>query len=46
MAALLGEWGHEFVRNLAGEIAAEHSDRLANDPPKPVDDLLKEGPPF
>jgi 26S proteasome regulatory subunit N1 len=24
----LGEWGHEFVRNLAGEIGAEHKSRI------------------
>ncbi|CAD7696710.1 unnamed protein product [Ostreobium quekettii] len=34
----IGDWGHEYVRNLAGEISSEHHERQAEG--KPVDDLL------
>ncbi|CAI5978757.1 unnamed protein product [Closterium sp. NIES-64] len=34
----LGSWGHEYVRNLAGEIGVEYQLRQADD--KPVDDLM------
>jgi len=33
----IGSWGHEFVRNLAGEIGHEFQDRQQNE--KPVEDL-------
>lgn len=34
----LGSWGHEYVRNLAGEIGQEYQERTENH--KPVDDLM------
>eukprot|EP00475_Leptophrys_vorax_P045448 TRINITY_DN9421_c0_g1_i3.p1 TRINITY_DN9421_c0_g1~~TRINITY_DN9421_c0_g1_i3.p1 ORF type:complete len:861 (+),score=124.07 TRINITY_DN9421_c0_g1_i3:114-2585(+) len=34
----LGSWGHEYVRNLAGEIGVEYQLRQADD--KPTDDLM------
>lgn len=33
-------WGHEYVRNLTGEIAREFTRRTDAQPPEPVDDLL------
>lgn len=37
----LGAWGHEFVRNLAGEIGAEFNERTTAEPRGDVTDLLK-----
>ena len=34
-------WGHEYVRNLTGEIAREFDRRTDAQPPEPVDDLLR-----
>ena len=36
-----GAWGHEYMRHLAGEIAAEHSQRTSQEPPQDVADLMK-----
>eukprot|EP00250_Pteridium_aquilinum_P033849 c6479_g1_i1 orf=630-3299(-) len=35
----IGSWGHEYVRNLAGEIGVEFQNRQMED--KPVDDLME-----
>ncbi|XP_015887277.1 26S proteasome non-ATPase regulatory subunit 2 homolog A [Ziziphus jujuba] len=35
----LGSWGHEYVRNLAGEIAQEYTERQCME--APVDDLME-----
>lgn len=35
-----GTWGHEYMSHLAGEIAAEHSHRLSQEPPQAVEDLM------
>ncbi|GBG62353.1 hypothetical protein CBR_g30307 [Chara braunii] len=35
----IGSWGHEYVRNLAGEIGQEHQKRV--DEEKTVDDLMQ-----
>ncbi|XP_059449342.1 26S proteasome non-ATPase regulatory subunit 2 homolog A-like isoform X3 [Corylus avellana] len=35
----IGSWGHEYVRNLAGEIAQEYAQRL--DEEDPIDDLME-----
>ena len=37
----LSEWGHEYVRSLAGEIGQEYHDRQVADPPKDCGDLLE-----
>lgn len=37
----LGEWGHEFVRALSGEISQEFTARVTAEPPTATDDLLK-----
>ncbi|KAK6919119.1 26S proteasome non-ATPase regulatory subunit RPN1, C-terminal [Dillenia turbinata] len=34
----IGSWGHEYVRNLAGEIAQEYAKRQGED--APIDDLM------
>ncbi|KAF5744081.1 hypothetical protein HS088_TW08G00674 [Tripterygium wilfordii] len=34
----IGSWGHEYVRNLAGEIAQEYADLQSED--APIDDLM------
>ena len=36
----LGEWGHEFVRHLAGEVGQEYEARTTADPPQSVEDLM------
>lgn len=36
----LADWGHEYVRSLAGDIGQEFSDRSVAEPPKPCDDLI------
>lgn len=36
----VSEWGHEYVRHLAGEVGAEWESREASEPPAPTDDLL------
>ena len=36
----VAQWGHEYIRRLAGEIGEEYEERLAADPPASVDDLL------
>jgi len=36
----ISEWGHEYVRSLAGEISAEFSARQEQKPPQPTADLL------
>ena len=37
----LGDWGHEYVRHLAGEIAAEYKERADKEgEPAPTDDLI------
>jgi hypothetical protein len=41
----VGAWGHEFVRNLAGEIGAEFNERTTAEPRGDVTDLLKERSP-
>ena len=41
-----GAWGHEFVRNLAGEIGAEFIERTTAEPRGDVTDLLKERGPL
>ncbi|OWM78671.1 26S proteasome non-ATPase regulatory subunit 2 homolog A [Punica granatum] len=35
----IGSWGHEYVRNLAGEIAQEYSKRQSEE--APIDDLME-----
>ena len=35
----MGSWGHEYVRNIAGEIGQEYAARREAE--KPVDDLLE-----
>jgi 26S proteasome regulatory subunit N1 len=35
-----GDWGHEYMRHLAGEIAGEYSHRTAQEPPEPIEDLM------
>jgi 26S proteasome regulatory subunit N1 len=35
-----GAWGHEYMRHLAGEIAAEFNQRTNQDPPQDVKDLM------
>jgi hypothetical protein len=42
----VGAWGHEFVRNLAGEIGAEFNERTTAEPRGDVTDLLKERSPL
>ena len=37
--AEVGSWGHEYVRNIAGEIGQEYAARREAE--KPVDDLLE-----
>ena len=37
----LGEWGHEYVRSIAGEIGAEFEARTTADPPVDAADLLR-----
>jgi len=36
-----GEWGHEYIRHLAGEVAAEWTERTGENPEANVDDLLR-----
>lgn len=36
----LEEWGHEYVRSLAGQIGQEFEERQLKDPVPPCDDLL------
>lgn len=36
-----GDWGHEYMRHMAGEIAAEFSHRTSQDIPTSIDDLMK-----
>lgn len=36
-----GDWGHEYMRHLAGEIASEFSHRETQDVSAPMDDLMK-----
>jgi 26S proteasome regulatory subunit N1 len=36
-----GDWGHEYMRHLAGEISAEFDHRSTQDVPESVDDLMK-----
>ncbi|VVA99924.1 unnamed protein product [Arabis nemorensis] len=35
----IGSWGHEYVRNLAGEIAQEYTKRQSEE--APIDDLME-----
>jgi 26S proteasome regulatory subunit N1 len=35
-----GSWGHEYMRHLAGEIAAEHAHRISQEPAESVEDLM------
>mmetsp|Transcript_3565 Transcript_3565/g.7156 ORF Transcript_3565/g.7156 Transcript_3565/m.7156 type:complete len:898 (-) Transcript_3565:103-2796(-) len=35
----LGSWGHEYIRNLSGEIGTEYNERVEDE--KKVDDLVK-----
>ena len=39
--AVLAEWGHEYVRSLAGDIGQEFRERRLQEPPKPCDDLIR-----
>lgn len=36
----LGQWGHEYVRHVAGEIAEEYNERTEAEPPKDVTELI------
>lgn len=36
----IGSWGHEYVRNLAGEITEEYARRQQNNDDQPMDDIM------